>query len=92
MPYSARTRSITGRSGKGYFRTKGNNFTCTVSPSSPALVELIDEIVAWRLADYLLNHQAEGGLLCKVTQANGRPIIFLPSAASPTPFPTAPHP
>lgn len=79
-------------SGKGYFRTEGNNFTCTVSPSTPALVALIDEVITWRLADYLLNHQAEGSLLCKVAQSNGRPIIFLPNRGIPDTIPHGPTP
>lgn len=67
---------------QGYFRIEGDHFCCTAAPSSSALVELIDELVSWRLADYLLG-QTPQGLLCKVSQANGRPILFLPKGETP---------
>jgi superfamily II DNA or RNA helicase/HKD family nuclease/diadenosine tetraphosphate (Ap4A) HIT family hydrolase len=47
---------------------------------SEGLQELVREIVDWRLAEYLERNAgaAEDRIVCKVSHANKRPILFLP--------------
>ncbi len=71
-----------------YFRLEGDQFTCDVQPKSPELVTLIDELVAWRLAEYLLS--TGEGLICRVEQKGVRPVIVLPIRKDPDPIPTGP--
>lgn len=50
-----------------------------------AAADLIREIAEWRLMEYLRGRSANLGpdnLVCKVSQSNGRPILFLPSRDS----------
>ena len=48
-----------------------------------AFQELVRELVDWRLAEYLQREPETGGVIvCKVSHAGGRPIIFLPDRAT----------
>jgi len=72
-----------------YFRYEGGAFRTTV-PGSPATREALQtltrELAEWRLAEYLrrpgVTAETEGRFECKVSHANGRPILFLPDRTS----------
>ncbi len=52
--------------------------------SRPAFQRLVREIADWRLAEYLSRRREEtgtGGFEMRVSHANGRPMLFLPSRA-----------
>lgn len=73
-----------GTGGERYFDFRDGVFTATLS-LPPALhsaaASLIREIAEWRLAVYLRrtpSHTAER-FVCRVSHADGRPILFLPS-------------
>ena len=70
-----------------YFRFQEDRFLCDLQPSAE-LTELIDEIVAWRLADYLIG--AEEGIICRVGQKGAKPAILLPTRRLPDLLPTGP--
>lgn len=50
------------------------------SPQREPFQELVRELVDWRLAEYL-QRQPEGvdAIICKVSHAGGRPMLFLPN-------------
>jgi hypothetical protein len=76
-----------GTGGESYLRFDGERFETTFTAGTrvepEALADLVRETVDWRLAEYL---QREGDdasdIVCKVSHANGRPILFLPDRAS----------
>ncbi|MGH7333363.1 MAG: hypothetical protein ACREKS_11605 [Candidatus Rokuibacteriota bacterium] len=48
-------------------------------PQREAFQELVRELADWRLAEYLLRQPpSDDAIVCKVSHAGGRPIIFLP--------------
>lgn len=85
-----------GTGGRSYFSYSGDRFR-TRLPELPddqraTLQELTRELAEWRLAAYLDRPSAprpdegelEGGIVCKVNHAGGRPIVF--------PLPRREHP
>ena len=81
-----------GTGGVAYFSyTQGRFATRFTIPSDrrAAFQELARELVDWRLAEYLDRAAGDGPgaldrIVCKVSHAGGRPILFLPDrAASP---------
>ena len=51
------------------------------SEQKPLFQDLVREIVDWRLASYLervVKGQDQDAIVCKVSHAGGRPILFLP--------------
>lgn len=82
-----------GTSGVSYFAYEDGRFATTFDVAAEdraAYADLVREIADWRLAAYLdrggpggeLSSEAEGGFLCRVSHAGGRPILFLPSRES----------
>lgn len=74
-----------GTGGEVYFELSGERFRTTMqvlASTRAALQELTREVADWRLAEYLdrsTSHTgAVGRIVCKVSHANGRPILFLP--------------
>ena len=72
-----------GTAGVSYFSYRDEAFqtTFTVEPdSAPALQEMVRELAEWRLTEYLdrARTQTAGFSTLKVSQASGRPILFLP--------------
>jgi len=74
-----------GTGGEAYFRLNGEQLTSALSATGdmrPALQELTRELADWRLAEYLDRPASQSGvagrIVCKVSHANGRPILFLP--------------
>jgi len=70
----------------GYFEFKDGVFRSTIrieEESREVVQGLTRELVDWRLAEYLRRPgarvQAEDRFICKVSHADGRPILFLPS-------------
>ncbi len=69
-----------------YFAYENSRFRTTLNVSSDvreALQELTREIADWRLAEYLdrpraVDERAPADIVCKVSHANARPILFLP--------------
>lgn len=67
-----------------FFRYDGGRFETTFDvPAAlrPAAADLVRELAEWRLASYI--RRASGGagadrFTCKVSHANGRPMLFLP--------------
>lgn len=75
-----------GTGGTSYFTYAGGVFRSTVTPGGalrPVFQEMLRELVEWRLAEYLsrAQHGESGEIVCKVSHANGRPILFLPDRA-----------
>jgi superfamily II DNA or RNA helicase/HKD family nuclease/diadenosine tetraphosphate (Ap4A) HIT family hydrolase len=73
-----------GTGGVSYFSYDGARFATTFTlPSSlrEAAQNLAGELAEWRLNEYLRRHHPQGGadrFVCRVSHANGRPILFLP--------------
>ena len=76
-----------GQEGGPSFEYEGEVFRLKLAvPDSAraALAGLVSEIVEWRLAEYLnegAEAQAAGAFTMKVSQAGGRPMMFLPDRA-----------
>jgi superfamily II DNA or RNA helicase/HKD family nuclease len=74
-----------GTGGVSYFNYDGATFATRFSEegaSREPLQDLSREIADWRLAEYLRRLAAGaqiGQIICRVSHANGRPILFLPS-------------
>jgi superfamily II DNA or RNA helicase/diadenosine tetraphosphate (Ap4A) HIT family hydrolase/HKD family nuclease len=61
--------------GAGHFSTRFD----VPGSHREALQELVRELVDWRLAEYLQRQpETEDVIICKVSHAGGRPILFLP--------------
>lgn len=58
----------------------------------PAFLRMTDELIQWRLTDYAARRhkREERGFTAKVSHANGRPILFLPSRDEAPDRPTGP--
>jgi superfamily II DNA or RNA helicase/HKD family nuclease/diadenosine tetraphosphate (Ap4A) HIT family hydrolase len=78
----------TGGSGTGgvcYFSYDGARFSTAFSVPPElreAAQDLAGELAEWRLTEYLRRHHPRSGadrFVCRVSHANGRPILFLPS-------------
>ena len=72
-----------GTGGTSYFDYAGGSFRLTLDVETgirTAFQELLRELVEWRLAEYLdrSRRTAVGQMVCKVSQSEGRPILFLP--------------
>lgn len=77
-----------GTGGQSFFRFDGRRFETTFAAAAAGaeadgIGDLVREIVDWRLAEYL---QRDGDnasdIVCKVSHASGRPILFLPDRAT----------
>jgi hypothetical protein len=74
-----------GTGGVPYFSYDGSRFSTTfaVPPElREAAQDLTGELAEWRLTEYLRRHHARLGadrFVCRVSHANGRPILFLPN-------------
>jgi superfamily II DNA or RNA helicase/HKD family nuclease len=73
-----------GTAGSAFFEYRDGVFKSTFDFKGierEALQELVRELVEWRLAEYLQRTpetpEAEERIVCKVSHAGGRPIIFL---------------
>lgn len=73
-----------GTGGTPFFSYRDGLFSSMVTTgdkSREGLQQMVRELVDWRLAEYLQRSQAEGSseeeIVCKVSHAGGRPIIFL---------------
>jgi superfamily II DNA or RNA helicase/diadenosine tetraphosphate (Ap4A) HIT family hydrolase len=76
-----------GTGDQSFFRYDGREFRATfdVAPSErEPFQELVRELADWRLGEYLDRHQhaPTEGIVCKVSHANERPILFLPDRAT----------
>lgn len=93
-----------GTGGRAFFAYDGDRFRTTFTVPAdvrPAFQEMVRETVDWRLAEYLSWPAVAAGeddrIVCRVSHAGGRPILFLPRASStpgsrldgPTSSPTA---
>jgi hypothetical protein len=72
-----------GTGGRSYFAYDGGQFATTFSvanPSRVAAADLVRELAEWRLAQYLARRNEAGAdrILCRVSHAGDRPILFLP--------------
>ncbi|MEI6667553.1 MAG: DUF3427 domain-containing protein [Acidobacteriota bacterium] len=86
-PIAAWTGGL-GTGGVSYFAYDREVFKTTISVSDEArepLRELVREVADWRLAEYLDRPVSVGpggpstAIECKVSHADGRPMLFLPS-------------
>ncbi len=74
-----------GMGGVSYFAFDGEHFSTIISIDPdlvPAARILVREVAEWRLAAYVRRASAQGGptrIQCRVSHANGTPIIFLPN-------------
>ncbi|MFN8610880.1 MAG: DUF3427 domain-containing protein [Vulcanimicrobiota bacterium] len=68
-----------------HFRIQQDQLICELAPAAR---ELVDELVAWRLADYLLG--TEEGMVCRIGQKGIKPAILLPARKSPDELPLGP--
>ena len=74
-----------GTGGEAFFSYDGERFATTLSVQPElreATAELTRELAEWRLANYLRRAGTVEGaprIVCKVSHANGRPLLFLPS-------------
>lgn len=76
-----------GTGGLAFFRFDGRRFETTfaaaVGAEAEAVADLVREIVDWRLAEYLQrDSDSATDIICKVSHASGRPILFLPERAT----------
>lgn len=75
-----------GTHGVAYFAYEAGRFSSRFdlpSPQRDAFQELVRELVDWRLAEYLQRQpETEDAIVCKVSHAGGRPILFLPDRAA----------
>jgi hypothetical protein len=80
-----------------FFRYEGGVFQSNLRSDDPeSLTELVRELVDWRLAEYLersltSDRVAAGSFEARVSQTNGRPILFLDRKRYPN-TPTGDHP
>ena len=87
-----------GTKGKKFFDYEDGVFRTAfdVAPADrEAFQELARELADWRLGEYLdRNRQdiTEDDIVCKVSHANGRPILFLPDRNSQRGIPTGEQP
>ncbi len=69
-----------------YFAYEAGRFSSRFDiplPHREAFQELVRELVDWRLAEYLQRQpESEDAIVCKVSHAGGRPILFLPDRAT----------
>jgi superfamily II DNA or RNA helicase/HKD family nuclease len=69
--------------GASYFGYDGQRFSSRLTVpahSASALAEMVQEVAEWCVAEYLVGKRAASStdLTLKVSQSNGRPILFLP--------------
>ncbi|MHC4932289.1 MAG: DUF3427 domain-containing protein, partial [Planctomycetota bacterium] len=86
-----------GTGGVSYFRFENNQFSTVgrfEGPSREAFQELAREMADWRLAEYLDRPAVAGAdeIVCKVSHAGGRPILFLPDREQHHGIPHGPTP
>jgi len=88
-----------GTGGTPYFTYENGVFRTTFATAPEdraALQELARELADWRLAEYVerLERQpaGEASFLCKVSHANGKPILFLPNRDQNPGLPSGPTP
>ena len=85
-----------GTHGVAYFAYEAGHFSSRFDVPSPhreALQELVRELVDWRLAEYLQRQPGtDDAIVCKVSHASGRPILFLPDRAARPDIPEGPTP
>jgi hypothetical protein len=74
-----------GTGGTPYFSFEGETFSTTFSVPDElreAAQDLVEELVEWRLGEYLQRSALARGpdrFVCRVSHAGGRPILFLPN-------------
>lgn len=75
-----------GTGGVAYFTHSDGHFATLFDlplAEREAFQELVRELVDWRLAEYLQRQpEDEAHILCKVSHAGGRPILFLPDRST----------
>jgi superfamily II DNA or RNA helicase len=75
-----------GTHGVAYFADEASRFSSRFdvpAAQREAFQELARELVDWRLAEYLQRQvPADDAIVCKVSHAGGRPILFLPDRAA----------
>ena len=85
-----------GTHGVAYFAYEAGRFSSRFdvpSPQREAFQELVRELVDWRLAEYLQRQPGtDDAIVCKVSHAGGRPILFLPDRAARPDIPEGPTP
>jgi superfamily II DNA or RNA helicase/diadenosine tetraphosphate (Ap4A) HIT family hydrolase/HKD family nuclease len=85
-----------GTHGVGYFGYESGRFSSRFDVASPrrdAFQELVRELVDWRLAEYLQRQPGpDDAIVCKVSHAGGRPILFLPDRSPRPDMPEGPTP
>jgi superfamily II DNA or RNA helicase/diadenosine tetraphosphate (Ap4A) HIT family hydrolase/HKD family nuclease len=83
-----------GTHGVAYFAYEGGRFSTRFDLPSPyrdAFQEFARELVDWRLAEYLQRQPgSDDAIVCKVSHAGGRPILFLPERATRPDIPEGP--
>jgi hypothetical protein len=86
-----------GTGGTPYFAYENGVFRTTLRTAPDdrtALQELARELAEWRLAEYVdrleRQPQGEASYPCKVSHANGKPILFLPSRDQNPSLPSGP--
>jgi hypothetical protein len=73
-----------GTGGTSYFRFEDDTFSTTFTVPDElreATQDLVEELVEWRLGEYLQRSAVARGpdrFVCRVSHAGGRPILFLP--------------
>jgi hypothetical protein len=85
-----------GTHGVAYFAYEAGWFSSRFEAPSPqreAFQELVRELVDWRLAEYLQRQpETDDAIVCKVSHAGGRPILFLPDRTLRPDIPEGPTP
>jgi len=79
-----------GTGGTTFFAYRDRTFRTTFDvpiADRRDLQELVRELADWRLAQYLSRRPTRDGFECKVSQTNGRPILFLPDRKTRTGIP-----
>lgn len=75
-----------GTHGVAYFAYETGHFSSRFDiplQHREAFQELVRELVDWRLSEYLQRQlQTEDAIVCKVSHAGGRPILFLPERST----------
>ena len=86
-----------GTKGREFFAYDGVVFRTTFevpTEQREAFQELARELADWRLGEYLDRNRVAGNdeIVCKVSHANGRPILFLPDRKTHPGIPEGPTP
>jgi hypothetical protein len=80
-----------GTGGTAYFGYDNKQFASRFEvprDRRPAFQVLVRELVEWRLAEYLARTPDDERIICRVSHAGGRPILFLPDRSTVSFIPT----